>query len=200
MRSSTPVIVTVCGAFQLALVKVSVAGDTVPSVRSLEVSPMLTVLPPGELFRTTVKVAVPPLSVVTRPEVGVTVMPAAKVPGHWLSSFVENGLLAAPLPKCSRDEASSTQSPPCPVRLFDANTRAFVSRAIRLMSNCPLPRQSIRLQPKRLMLPSRDMTSPRDSRSAAIPGRDDFDIHSRPSSNRPADPWERSDSERILQP
>ena len=98
-----------------------------------------------------------------------TVMPAAKVPGHWLSSFVENGLLAAPLPKCSRDEASSTQSPPRPVKSFDANTRAFARRDIRLISICPLPRRSIRLQPKRLMLPSWDMTRPRRRRSSAIP-------------------------------
>ena len=56
--------------------------ETVPSVRSLEVRPMLTLLPPGEVLRTTVNVAVPPLSVVTRPDVGVTVMPAARVASH----------------------------------------------------------------------------------------------------------------------
>src|SRR4051812_9857691 len=101
IRSSTPVIVTVCGAFQLVLLKVNVAGETVPSVRSLEVRPMLTLLPPGEVLSTTVNVAVPPFSVVTSPDVGLTVMPAARVDGHWFNNRVEKGLTAPALPKRS---------------------------------------------------------------------------------------------------
>ena len=70
--------VTVCGVFQLAVVKVTDAGLTVPSVVSLELSPTVT-LAVGCEARTTVKVAVPPASVVVSPEVGVTVMPAASL-------------------------------------------------------------------------------------------------------------------------
>ena len=70
--------VTVCGTFQLAAVKVRLAGATVPSVVSLEVRPMVTSAV-GWVLSTTVKVAVPPASVVVRPEVGVTVMPAVSL-------------------------------------------------------------------------------------------------------------------------
>ena len=76
--SSTPVTVTVCGVLQLPVVKVRVAGATVPSVVSLELRPMVTSAVGCEA-RTTVKVAVPPASVVVRPLVGVTVMPAASL-------------------------------------------------------------------------------------------------------------------------
>ena len=78
MLSLTPVIVTVCVVFQLAAVKVRLDGETVPSAVLLEVSPMVT-LAVGWLVRTTVKVAVPPASVVVNPLVGVTVMPAASL-------------------------------------------------------------------------------------------------------------------------
>ena len=74
----TPVTVTVCGTFQFAVVKVRLAGLTVPSVVSLELSPMVTSAV-GWVFSTTVKVAVPPASVVVRPDVGVTVMPAVSL-------------------------------------------------------------------------------------------------------------------------
>src|SRR5258706_287348 len=40
--SSTPVTVTVCATFQFAVVNVSVAGATVPSVRSLDDNPIVT--------------------------------------------------------------------------------------------------------------------------------------------------------------
>ncbi len=73
-RSSTPVTVTVWATFQLTVVKVTLAGATVPSVRSLLVSPTVT-FAVGWVSRTTVNVAVPPASVVTRPEVGATVIP-----------------------------------------------------------------------------------------------------------------------------
>ena len=46
-----------------------------PSVVSLELRPIVTSAVGCE-FSTTVKVAVPPASVVVRPEVGVTVIPA----------------------------------------------------------------------------------------------------------------------------
>jgi hypothetical protein len=66
--------VTVWGVFQLADVKVKLGLSTVPSAVLSEVIPMLTSAV-GWLFRTTVKVAVPPASVVVKPLVGVTVMP-----------------------------------------------------------------------------------------------------------------------------
>ena len=73
-KSSTPVTVTVWGVLQLAGVNVSVAGDTVPSAVLLLLRPMAT-LAVGWVLRTTVKVAVLPQEAVSRPEVGVTVMP-----------------------------------------------------------------------------------------------------------------------------
>ena len=77
-KSSTPVTVTVRGVFQLPVVNVRLAGLTVPSVVSLEVRPMVTSAV-GCDANTTVKVAVPPASVVVRPKVGVTVMPASSL-------------------------------------------------------------------------------------------------------------------------
>ena len=59
----TPVTVTVCATFQLAVVKVSDAGATVPSVGSLELSAIVTSAV-GCAVSTTVNVAVPPASVV----------------------------------------------------------------------------------------------------------------------------------------
>ena len=75
MSSSTPVTVAVCAVFQLRAVKVMEAGKTVPSEVSSEERPMVTSAA-GWLSSTTSKVSVPPASVVTRPEVGLTVMPA----------------------------------------------------------------------------------------------------------------------------
>jgi len=66
--------VTVCGVFQLAVVKVTLAGETVPSVVSLLLSPMVTLSVDG-VSSTMVKLSVPPHSVVTSPEMGLTVMP-----------------------------------------------------------------------------------------------------------------------------
>jgi hypothetical protein len=68
-RSSTPVTVTVCGTFQSAAVNVRLAAETVPSVVSLEATGMTTSAV-GSLVRTTVKLAVPPASVVPRPATG----------------------------------------------------------------------------------------------------------------------------------
>ncbi len=67
-------IVTTCGKFQFAGVNVSEVGATVPSVTSLELSDIVTSLV-GCVFSTTVKIAVCPASLVTRPLVGVTVIP-----------------------------------------------------------------------------------------------------------------------------
>ena len=54
--------VTVCGVFQLAAVKVRLAGETVPSRRvAATIRPIVT-LAVGWLFSTTVNVAVPPAS------------------------------------------------------------------------------------------------------------------------------------------
>ena len=61
--SSTPVTVTVCAMFQLAAVKVRLAGATVPSPVSLEDRAMVTSAV-GWALSTTVKVAVPAASVV----------------------------------------------------------------------------------------------------------------------------------------
>ena len=77
-KSLTPVTVIVCGVDQLAMVKVADAGDTVPSAALELVTLTVTVfVSVGWLVSTTLKVAVPPASVVTKPEVGETVMPAA---------------------------------------------------------------------------------------------------------------------------
>ena len=70
--------VTVCGVFQFAAVNVTLAGLTVPSDGLLELSPIVTSAVGCE-FSTIVKVAVPPLSVVVRPKVGLTVMPAVSL-------------------------------------------------------------------------------------------------------------------------
>ncbi len=90
MRSSTPVTVTVWGRFQLAAVKVRAAGETEPSVVRFEARAMETLAVGWELS-TTVKVAVPPASVVRSPEVGVTVKPA-------LSSLVMVPITASVVP------------------------------------------------------------------------------------------------------
>ena len=76
--SLTPVTVTVRGVFQLAAVNVRLDTLTVPSVVSLELRPIVTSAV-GCDVNTTVNVAVPPASVVVRPKVGVTVMPAASL-------------------------------------------------------------------------------------------------------------------------
>ena len=77
-KSLTPVTVTVCGVFQFAVVNVTLAGLTVPSDVSLELSPIVT-FAVGCAVRTMVNVAVPPASVVVRPKVGLTVMPAVSL-------------------------------------------------------------------------------------------------------------------------
>ena len=82
MKSSTPVTVTVCAAFQFAGVNVRLDTDATPSAALLEDRPMVT-LAVGWLVSRTEKVAAPPASVVTRPAVGVTVIPATS-----LSRFV----------------------------------------------------------------------------------------------------------------
>lgn len=73
--SATPVTVIVCRTFQLPEVKVRLAGETVPALELLEESPTVTSVVGWEV-RTTLKVAVPPDSVVTSPVVGVTRTPA----------------------------------------------------------------------------------------------------------------------------
>src|SRR2546426_7396139 len=76
--SSTPVTVTVCATFQFAVVNVSDAGATVPSVRSFDDNPTVT-FAVGWLVKTTVNVAAPPASVVVNPDVGFTVIPATSL-------------------------------------------------------------------------------------------------------------------------
>ena len=69
--------VTVRTTFQLAAVNVRLAGDTVPSVASLLLTPIVT-SPVGWVSSTTVNVAVPPASVVA-PLIGETVIPAVSL-------------------------------------------------------------------------------------------------------------------------
>ena len=70
--------VTVCAVFQFAAVNVTDAGATVPSVVSSEESAIVTSAV-GSVFSTTVKVAVPPDSVVS-PLIAETVIPAVSSP------------------------------------------------------------------------------------------------------------------------
>src|SRR5262249_18197784 len=79
-KSLTPVTVTVCGVFQLAGVNVMLAG-TVPSLVSLDDRFTVTSAT-GLVCSTTLKVAVPPASVVTRPPVGLTLTAAVSL--SWL--------------------------------------------------------------------------------------------------------------------
>src|SRR5207249_1413510 len=89
--SLTPVTVRPWGVFQFAVVNVTDAGDTVPSVVSLLEIGTVTVAVGCEVS-TTVKVAVPPLSVVVRPAVGFTMKPALSL------SMLVTDTLAAFLP------------------------------------------------------------------------------------------------------
>src|SRR6185503_4381677 len=74
--SSAPVTVTVCGSFQSAAVNVRFEPESVPSAVLLEATG-ITTSAVGSLLSTTLKLAVPPASVVARPETGMTSMPAA---------------------------------------------------------------------------------------------------------------------------
>ena len=69
--SSTPVAVTLCGKFQLPGVNTSEPTPTLSSDASSELRPMVTSFS-GAVPSTTSKVAVPPLSLVNSPLVGVT--------------------------------------------------------------------------------------------------------------------------------
>jgi len=68
------VTVTVCGVFQFVGVNVKLLVETVPSLMLLEETPNVT-FAVGALCKTALNVAVPPLFVVTKPEVGVMVIP-----------------------------------------------------------------------------------------------------------------------------
>src|SRR5207247_1440386 len=74
-KSDPPGAVKGCAVFQFAGVNVTEAGGTVPSVKSLDESPIVT-FAVGWLASAIVNVAVPPPSVVVSPEVGMTVIPA----------------------------------------------------------------------------------------------------------------------------
>lgn len=75
IKSFTPVTVACWGVLQFALVNVNEGGATVPSEVSLEESPIVTSAV-GWLSSTIVKFWADPASVVTRPDVGFTVIPA----------------------------------------------------------------------------------------------------------------------------
>ena len=77
--SLTPVTVTVCGVLQFAGVNVRLPGEATPSLRLLEETGIVT-LAEGADSSTTVKVALPPASVVVKREVGLTVMPERIAP------------------------------------------------------------------------------------------------------------------------
>jgi len=75
------VTVTICGVFQFAGVNVTLVGETVPSLVSLDVKPIVTSAV-GSLSSTIVHVAVPPASVVS-PLIAETVMPATSLSAIW---------------------------------------------------------------------------------------------------------------------
>src|SRR2546430_8996813 len=76
--SSWPVSVITCATFQFALVNVTDDAETVPSAVLDEVSENVT-LAVGRGFNTIENVAVPPASVVVKPDVGATVTPAVSL-------------------------------------------------------------------------------------------------------------------------
>jgi hypothetical protein len=97
MKSFWPVTVTACGTLQSAAVKTSGFVDvTWPSVGSPEETVIDTVVT-GSLFSTTKNCAVPPPSVVTRPAVGLTLIPARSA-----SSTLVIGTSATLIPLYSR--------------------------------------------------------------------------------------------------
>src|SRR5438309_1179677 len=85
--SSTPVTVTVCGAFQLAAVNRREEGRAGQSRALLEATGMTTSAV-GWLFKTTENVARPAASLVTRPEVGVTGIPATSLSDFDSTTYV----------------------------------------------------------------------------------------------------------------
>ena len=74
---------TVWGRFQLPASNVSVAGEAVPSAGRSLLSAMATSAWGCDVSRTE-NAALPPASLVTRPAVGETVMPAASL--SWLTT------------------------------------------------------------------------------------------------------------------
>ena len=75
---------------QLPVVNVTEPGDTVPSLGSLELTLTVT-FAVGCVSRTTVKVSKPPASVVIKPLVGFTVIPA--VSSSWFVTDTSDGLM-----------------------------------------------------------------------------------------------------------
>ena len=102
MWSSTPVTVTVWGTFQSVGVKVRLAVERLPSARSLEERPMVTLAVGGE-SRVIVKAAVPPSWVVTSPEVGVML-----TPGAWITNVRTKSPPGVPSPLPSRSTPSKS--------------------------------------------------------------------------------------------
>ena len=82
---------TGCATFQLPAVNVNIGVDATPSA-ALSLASVMTTLAAGWLVSVTVKLAVPPDSLVTRPAVGVTLTPAAS------SSELEAATSAAFMP------------------------------------------------------------------------------------------------------
>ena len=91
---------TACDTFQSALVKVSDTGAAVPSLASLD-ERVMTTSASGWVFSTTENVAVPPLSVVTRPAVGVTLIPGAPTGVTFTVSVFATAANAGPLVSCT---------------------------------------------------------------------------------------------------
>ena len=90
MASLTPVTVTGRGVLQLEVLNVTLAGETVPSRVSLLLR-LITTLAVGRVLSTMVKVAVPRDSVVTSPEVGVTVIPGTTTVTLPLLTLIDTG-------------------------------------------------------------------------------------------------------------
>ncbi len=131
--SLTPVTVTVCATFQLALVKANDEVLTVPSVVSLLLIEIVTSAV-GACDSTTLNCAVPPASVVTNPEVGVTVTIAVA------AALSDTAPAAhAPEPAPERDQSIVTEAAPAsrlptPKTVPPPPPVSWVKRAV-----CPAP-------------------------------------------------------------
>src|SRR5262245_20187208 len=103
MSSSTPVSVTVWAMFQLVLVKTRDGTDSAASSGLLDDREMMTSAV-GLERSTIVKFAVPPASVVVKPEVGLTVIPTVSLSvfvaltlAAFSPLYFESALVAAPV-------------------------------------------------------------------------------------------------------
>ena len=113
MASSTPVTATVCGVFQLAGVKISVAGETVPSSVLLDASAIVTSAA-GLVSSTILNEAANPFSPVSNSVLGETVTPGVA-------------------PGMNTKDATGTKSPTCSKTLL-GKSRVWISQPVALGS------------------------------------------------------------------